>query len=69
LHSRTNTIEEKKEMNLKKALFVAIVGILAVPMIANAKPPIVHRIPGVAKKLHFAKIRLWRAQPHQRLWR
>ncbi len=56
-------------MNLKKALFVAIVGILAVPMIANAKPPIVHRIPGVAKKLHFAKIRLWRAQPHQRLWR
>jgi hypothetical protein len=53
-------------MNLKKALFVAIVGIVAVPMIANAKPPVLHRIPTLAKKLHFAKIRLWRSRPHQR---
>ena len=55
-------------MNLKRALVIAIVGIVALPMIASAKPTAEHRIPARAKKLHFAMLRLSRS-PHQHMWR
>ena len=45
-------------MKLKKILFVAMLGILALPAVASAKP---HRSRHThAKKTHFAKFRLKR---------
>ncbi len=43
-------------MNLKKALFVLVLGILAVPAVASAKPPRERHNVTPAMKSYFAKL-------------
>jgi len=48
------------KMNLKKALFVVMLGVLTLPVIASAKPPReVHNVTP-ARKAHFAKLHFGR---------
>lgn len=47
-------------MNLKKAAFAAILGVVLIPAIAGAKPPAQRHTPKAAVKANFAKLRFYR---------
>jgi hypothetical protein len=49
---------KEKEMNVKKLIFVVMLGILALPAVASAKPS--HRRHTQARKMHLAKFRIKR---------
>jgi hypothetical protein len=57
LHSEAERLKENK-MNFKKLIFVLMLGILALPAVASAKPS--HRRHTQARKMHFAKFRVKR---------
>jgi hypothetical protein len=58
LHTEARRLKGETKMNLKKILFVAILGIVAFPAFASAKASRPRHTQ--ARKMHFAKFRIKR---------